>query len=368
MRRSTGRTRNIAAEARKPRSAGKNGRMETRRLGRSGLMVSVLTLGTMTFGGKDRYAKMGNLQPDQARRFIDLCLEAGMNAFDTADAYSFGVSEEVLGEALVGRRERVILATKVRGRMSEDPNDVGLTRHHIIRGCEASLKRLGTDYIDLYQLHGVDSLTPIDETLRALDDLITAGKIRSIGVSNFSAWMIAKALGVSEREHFARFTAMQMYYSLLARELEFEFIPLAEDQDLGLLVWSPLAAGFLSGKFRRGEEAPPGTRRAELGTPGTVDEEKAYRTLDVLREIADGHGVSVSQVSLNYLLAKRGVTTLIIGARTEEQLVDNLAAAQWKLAPDEVKRLDDASAPTIPYPYWHQRRFAIDRMPELSGA
>jgi aryl-alcohol dehydrogenase-like predicted oxidoreductase len=283
---------------------------------------------------------------------------------DTTDVYSQGLSEEILGEALGSKRDRVVLATKVRGRMGEGPNDVGLSRHHIVQACEASLRRLGTDWIDLYQVHGWDSLTPLEETLDALDSLVRAGKVRYIGCSNYSAWHLMKALSISERESFERFTIQQVHYSLVSRELEHELVPLALDQGVGILVWSPLSGGFLSGKFRRGESAPEETRRAALGTPGAFDEEQGFRILDVVHEIVEDRGVSVAQVALNWLRAKPGVTSVIVGARTDAQLRDNLAAASWELSPDEMRRLDAVSERPLPYPYWHQRQFAADRMPE----
>ena len=336
--------------------------MEMRRLGASGLQVSALGFGTMTFGGAEGNP-VGTTQVDEARRQIDLCLEAGVNLFDSADVYSQGNSEIVLGQALKGRRDDVILATKVHGRMGPGPNDIGQSRHHIMRGCEDSLKRLGTDYIDLYQVHGFDALTPLEETLRALDDLVRAGKVRYIGCSNYSAWHLMKALSISEREHLERYVSQQVYYSLVARELENELVPLALDQGIGSLIWSPLSGGFLSGKFRRGQAGPEDARRPQRGDPGTIDEEQGYDILDVLEEIAQAHNASIAQAALNWLLQKPGVTSVLIGARREEQLVDNLKAASWKMTLDEVKRLDEISAKPPIYPYWHQRRNNV-RMPQ----
>ncbi|MGE3272084.1 MAG: aldo/keto reductase [Chloroflexota bacterium] len=330
--------------------------MEMRRLGSSGLQVSALGFGTMTFGGVDNFRMVGTTQVDEARKLIDICLEAGINLFDSADVYSQGASEEILGQALEGRRDDVILATKVHGRMGPGPNDIGQSRHHIIRGCEASLKRLRTDYIDLYQVHGFDALTPLEETLRALDDLVRAGKVRYIGCSNYSAWHLMKALGISEREGLEKYVSQQVYYSLVARELEYELVPLALDQGIGGLIWSPLAGGFLTGKYRRGQAGPQDTRRPQRGDPGTIDEEKGYAIVDVLEEIAQAHNATIAQAALNWLLRKPGVTSVLIGARREEQLVDNLKAASWKMTPDELKRLDEVSAVPPIYPYWHQRR------------
>ena len=342
--------------------------MDLRFLGRSGLQVSVLSFGTMTFGGAGRFEAMGSTGVEDARRQLDLCLDAGVNLVDTADVYSQGLSEEILGEALGSKRDRVVLATKVRGRMGDGPNDVGLSRHHIVRACEASLRRLGTDWIDLYQVHGWDSLTPLEETLDALDSLVRAGKVRYVGCSNYSAWHLMKALAISERDRLERFVVQQVHYSLVSRELEHELVPLALDQGVGVLVWSPLSGGFLSGKFRRGQSAPEETRRAALGTPGSFDEEQGFRILDVVHEIAEARAVSVAQVGLNWLRARPGVTSIIVGARTDEQLRDNLAAASWELSEDEVRRLDEVSERPLPYPYWHQRQFAADRMPEWGEA
>ncbi len=330
--------------------------MEMRRLGASGLQVSALGFGTMTFGGVDNFSAVGTTQVDEARRLLDVCLEAGVNLFDTADVYSQGASEEILGQALQGRRDDVILATKVHGRMGPGPNDIGQSRHHIIRGCEASLKRLGTDYIDLYQVHGFDGLTPMEEMLRALDDLVRAGKVRYIGCSNYSGWHLMKALGISERDGLERFVSQQVYYSLVARELEYELVPLALDQGIGGLIWSPLAGGFLSGKYRRGQDGPQDTRRPQRGDPGTINEEQGFDVVNVLDEIAQAHEATIAQAALNWLLRKPGVTSVLVGARREEQLLDNLKAATWTMTADEVRRLDEGSATPPIYPYWHQRR------------
>jgi aryl-alcohol dehydrogenase-like predicted oxidoreductase len=339
--------------------------MEMRRLGSSGLQVSALGFGAMTFGGVGPNP-VGTTQVDEARRQIDLCLEAGVNLFDTADGYSQGASEEILGQALQGRRDDVILATKVHSRMGPGPNDLGQSRHHLIRGCEDSLKRLGTDYIDLYQVHGFDALTPLEETLRALDDLVRAGKVRYIGCSNYSAWHLMKALAISEREHLERYVSQQVYYSLVARELENELVPLALDQGIGSLIWSPLSGGFLSGKFRRGQAGPEDTRRVQRGDPGTIDEERGFAIVDVLDEVAQAHNASIAQAALNWLLQKPGVTSVLIGARREEQLVDNLKAASWTMTPDERQRLDEVSDTPPIYPYFHQRN--NPRLPRLAAS
>jgi aryl-alcohol dehydrogenase-like predicted oxidoreductase len=340
--------------------------METRLLGETGLEVSVLSFGTMTFGGQGRFGHMGSAGVQEATEAVDLCLDAGINLFDSADVYSGGMSEEILGKALGSRRDSVLVATKLHGRMGEGPNDLGQSRHHIVRACEASLRRLGTDYIDLYQIHGVDELTPWEESLRALDDLVRAGKVRYIGCSNLSAWHLMQALATSDRRNLERFASLQAYYSLVARELEHELVPLCIDQGVGILVWSPLAAGFLSGKYRRGQEQVEGTRIAALGTPGTIDTEQGFDVVDALDDIAKQRGASVAQVALNWLLRKRGVTSVIIGARNRDQLVDNLAAANWELTADEVRRLDQVSERPLPYPYWHQRKFNLERLrPDL---
>ncbi|HEU5483959.1 MAG TPA: aldo/keto reductase [Microlunatus sp.] len=329
--------------------------MEYRQLGRSGLRVSTVTLGTMGFGGTGWASPVGQLGVEDARRQIDLCLEAGVNLIDTADIYSNGLSEEILGKALGSDRDGVLLATKVRGAMGEGPNDDGLSRHHVIRGVEDSLRRLGTDHIDLYQVHEWDGLTPQEETLAALDALVQSGKVRYIGSSNYTARQLMKALWISDLHGWQSYVSQQIYYSLQARDAENELIPIAIDEGLGVLVWSPLAGGLLSGKYRRGEDAPEGSRRFQGWTePPVHDEERLYDTVDVLVEIGEGHGVSAAQVALAYTLAKPAVTSVIIGARSEDQLRDNLAAASLRLSTEEVDRLDSVSQVPLLYPYWHQ--------------
>ena len=329
--------------------------MEYRQLGRSGLRVSTVSLGTMGFGGTGWASPVGHLDVKAARQQIDICLDAGVNLIDTADIYSNGLSERILGEALGVDRAEVLIATKVRGAMGTGPNDDGLSRHHIMRGVEASLRRLGTDYIDLYQVHEWDGLTPLEETLSALDALVQSGKVRYIGSSNYTARQLMKALWISDRRGYEPFVSEQIYYSLQARDAENELVPIAIEEGLGILVWSPLAGGLLSGKYRRGQDAPEGTRRFEGWTePPVNDEDRLYNTIDALVEIADGHGVSAAQVALAYTLAKPAVTSVIVGARTEEQLRDNLAAAQLTLSQDELDRLDTASGVPLLYPYWHQ--------------
>ena len=337
--------------------------METRLLGRTGLRVSTISFGALTFGGESGYESMGSTDVAEAREQLAMCVDAGVNLIDTANAYSGGRSEEILGQAMAGgHRDQLLVATKCHFRMGEGPNDVGQSRHHIVEACEASLRRLGTDRIDLYQVHGFDALTDLEQTLQALDDLVRAGKVRYLGCSNYSAWHLMKALDVSAHRGIERYASLQAYYSLIARELEWELVPLCLDQGVGILVWSPLAGGFLTGKFRRGSEAESGTRWGGGWTPGHVDLDHGHEIVDLCREIALERDVSVAQVSLNYLLRKPGITSLIVGARTREQLADNLAAASWELSAEEVARLDAVSERPLPYPYWHQRQFN-ERLP-----
>ena len=316
----------------------------------------------MTIGGSGVFASVGGVDLDGARRQIDLALDAGVNLIDTADVYSAGVSEEIVGQALVGRRDRVLLATKARMPMGEGPNDAGLSRHHLIEACEASLRRLRTDHIDLYQVHEWDGQTPLEETLDTLDTLVRAGKVRYVGCSNYAAWQLVKALGISDRLHLQRFVSQQIYYSLQAREAEYELVPACLDQGVGILVWSPLAGGLLSGKYRRDAQPEQGRHLTDWDEPPVRDEEQLHDIVDLLVEIGEGHGVSAAQVALAYMLGKPGVTSLVIGARTEEQLVDNLAAADLELSAEERARLDEVSAPPLLYPYWHQAKTASDRL------
>ena len=337
--------------------------MEYRTLGSSGLRVSALTLGTMTFGGQGGFAAVGSTGVAEARRQVDQCLDAGVNLIDTADVYSGGVSEEIVGEVLQGRRDDFLVATKVRMPMGPGPNDAGLSRHHIIAGCEASLRRLRTDHIDLYQVHEWDGQTPLEETLEALRLLVTSGKVRYVGASNYTGWQLMKALGTADRTGLPRFVSEQIYYSLQARDAEYELIPAAVDQGLGVLVWSPLAGGLLSGKYRRGVQPPAGSRQlTDWNEPPVYDRERLYDTVEVLVRIGENRGVSAAQVALAYLLGKPAVTSLVIGARTSEQLTDNLAAADLTLTDDERAELDAASAPPLLYPYWHQAKTASDRL------
>jgi aryl-alcohol dehydrogenase-like predicted oxidoreductase len=337
--------------------------MEYRQLGRSGLRVSTLTLGTMGFGGTGWAQAVGQLDVDAARAQITMARDAGVNLIDTADVYSSGLSEEIVGKALGGDRDDVLLATKVRMPMGDGPNDAGLSRHHIVRGAEASLRRLGTDWIDLYQVHEWDGQTPLEETLAALDSLVQSGKVRYVGASNYTGWQLMKALGVADRLGLTRFVSQQIYYSLQARDAENELVPVSIDQGLGILVWSPIAGGLLSGKYRRGQQAPAGSRHlGDWDEPPVHDEDKLYDTIEVLVGIGEAHGVSAARVALAYLLAKPAVTSLIVGARTEEQLADNLAAADLTLTDDEIARLDEVSAQPLRYPHWHQAKTSADRL------
>jgi aryl-alcohol dehydrogenase-like predicted oxidoreductase len=337
--------------------------MEYRQLGSSGLRVSVLSLGTMTFGGRGKFAKVGATDVGAATRQIDTVLDAGINLIDTADVYSDGLSEEILGEAIAGRRDRVLIATKARFPMGTGANDAGLSRHHLIGACEASLRRMKIDHIDLYQVHSWDGQTPLEETARALDELVSSGKVRYIGASNHSGWHLLKALGVQRALGVHPYVSEQIYYSLQERSAEYELIPAAIDQGLGVLVWSPLAGGLLSGKYRRNRPAPDGARQlTDWGEPPVYDQERLHDTVEVLVEIAAAHQASPSQVALAWLLGRPAVSTVIIGARTDEQLADNLGAAQLQLSAQERRRLDVVSAPPMIYPYWHQRATASDRL------
>ncbi|WFU03790.1 aldo/keto reductase [Rhizobium sp. CB3171] len=315
--------------------------MEYRLLGRSGLKVSSITMGTMTFGGVGWAKTVGDLGVSEAKRLVDMCLDAGVNLIDTADVYSQGASEEILGEIIGGPRKNGVL----------------------IQACEASLKRMKTDVIDLYQLHEWDGQTPLEETMEALDTLIRQGKVRYIGCSNFSGWHIMKALGVSERDKRERFVSQQIHYTLEARDAEYELLPVSIDQGLGVLVWSPIAGGLLSGKHRRNQATPEGTRQfAGWTEPPIRDENRLWNIVDTLVEIADGRGVSAAQVALAWLIGRKGVTSVIIGGRTDAQFKDNLASAELKLTEEERKRLDDVSLLPLLYPYWHQRNTATDRL------
>ncbi len=336
--------------------------MDYRLLGGSGFKVPVLSLGTGTFGGGSEFFKAwGASGVAEATRLVDICLEAGLTMFDSADIYSGGLAEEILGQALKGRRDKAIISTKGTFRNGDGPNDVGSSRFHIINAVHANLKRLGTDWIDLYQLHGFDALTPVEEVLGTLDDLVRAGKIRYIGCSNFSGWHVMKSLAVSEKYGLARYVAHQAYYSLIGREYEWELMPLALDQKVGAIVWSPLGWGRLTGKIRRGQPLPPTSRLQskkviEIGPQ--VADDYLYRVVDALDEVARQTGKTVPQIALNWLLQRPSVANVIVGARNEEQLRQNLGALGWKLATEQIAFLDAASATPLTYPYWHQRGFA----------
>lgn len=352
--------------------------MEYRQLGRSGLRVSSLTLGTMTFGGVGKFRDVGQTDLEGARRQIDMALEAGVNLIDTANVYSDGAAEEILGRALEGRRDDVLIATKARFPMGPGPNEAGLSRLHLIEACEASLRRLRTDHVELYQVHQWDGQTPLEETLAALQHLVQSGKARYVGCSNFAGWQVMKALGIADRTGLPRFVSQQVYLSLQERSAEYEIVPSAIDQGLGLLIWSPLAGGLLSGKYRRGEPAPEGSRHAsEWDEPPVYDEDRLYDTVEVLVEIASSYGVSPARVALAWLRGRPGITTVIVGARSDEQLADNLAAAELELSDEDSARLEEISRPPLLYPFWHQRNTAADRLsvadlsliaPQLDGS
>jgi aryl-alcohol dehydrogenase-like predicted oxidoreductase len=334
--------------------------MEYRRLGSSGLTVPLLSFGAATFGGASEFFRAwGSTDVTAARRMIDLCLDAGVTLFDTADVYSDGVSEQVLGEALKGRRDRVLISTKATFRFSDTPNDVGSSRFHLLKSCDEALKRLQTDHIDIFQLHGFDAMTPPEEVLSTLDQLVRAGKIRYVGVSNFSGWHLMKSLAVADRYGYPRYVANQTYYSLLGRDYEWELMPLGLDQGVSALIWSPLGWGRLTGKIRRGQPLPETSRlhqTADKGPP--IDDERLFRIVDVLDEIAKETGKSIPQIALNWLFQRPTVSSVIIGARDEKQLKDNLGAIGWNLTPEQIAKLDAASETTKPYPYWHQSGFS----------
>jgi aryl-alcohol dehydrogenase-like predicted oxidoreductase len=340
--------------------------MEFRQLGGSGFKVPVLSLGTGTFGGGNEFFKAwGASDVAEATRLIDVCLDAGLNMFDSADIYSNGLAEEILGQAVKGRRDRVIISTKGTFGTGPGPNDVGSSRYHLIKAVEGSLRRLSTDFLDLYQLHGFDAMTPVEEVLGTLDDLVRAGKIRYIGCSNFSGWHLMKSLAVSERYGLARHVAHQVYYSLIGRDYEWELMPIALDQKVGAIVWSPLGWGRLTGKIRRGQPLPKTSRLqskavVDIGPP--VVDEHVYRVVDAIDEVAKDTGKTVPQIALNWLLQRPSVANVIIGARNEDQLRQNLGAVGWNLTAAQVAKLDTASATTLAYPYWHQRGF-VERNP-----
>ena len=330
--------------------------MEFRQLGRSGLRVPVLAFGTATFGGgNDFYRAWGSTDVAEAKRLVDLCLDAGVSFFDTANSYSTGMAEEILGAAIAGRRQDIILASKATFPMGPGPNDAGSSRHFLRRACEDSLRRLRTDHIDVYYMHGFDENTPVEETLKALDALVTSGKVTYVACSNFSGWQLMKSLAISDRYGWAPYVAHQAYYSLVAREYEWELMPLAIDQGVGTVAWSPLAGGALAGKVRRGQPIPDGSRVSQLGLERAGDVERLFDIVAVLEEIARETGKTVPQVALNWVLHRPTVASVVIGARSEIQLRENLAAADWRLDSAHVARLDAVNNRRPIYPYWHQR-------------
>ena len=338
--------------------------MEFRRLGNSGFKVPLLSFGTGTFGGGNEFFNAwGASGVAEATRLVDICLEAGVNMFDTADVYSDGKSEEVLGKAIAGRRPQTIVATKASFRNGLGANDVGNSRHHILEACDASLRRLGTDYIDIYQMHGFDALSPVEETLRALETLVQNGKVRYIGCSNFSGWHLMKSLAASDRYGWSRYVAHQAYYSLAGRDFEWELMPLGHDQGVGTLVWSPLGWGRLTGKIRRNQPPPAVSRLPQTAASGPqIADDYLYRIVDALDEVARETGKLVPQIALNWLATRPTIASIIVGARNEEQLRQNLGAVGWSLTPEQIARLDAASALPMPYPYWHQQQ-VLDRIP-----
>jgi aryl-alcohol dehydrogenase-like predicted oxidoreductase len=343
--------------------------MDFRKLGGSGLKVPALSLGTGTFGGSNEFFKAwGSTAVDEATRLVDICLEAGLNMFDTADVYSNGAAEEILGKAIRGRREEVLISTKATFRTGTGANDIGSSRQHLLQAVEASLRRLGTEYIDLYQMHGFDALTTVEETLTTLDDLVRSGKVRYIGCSNFSGWHLMKSLAAAERHGLTRYAAHQAYYSLVGRDYEWELMPLALDQGVGTVVWSPLGWGRLTGKIRRGQPLPETSRlqsrrQVEAGPP--VSDDCLFGVVEAIDEVARETGKTVPQIALNWLLQRPSVASVIIGARTEEQLRQNLGAVGWGLTPEQVAKLDAASAVVPAYPYWHQRGFGERNPPPV---
>ena len=338
-------------------------------LGNTGLLVSELCLGTMTFGGKGYWTAIGQVGQEHVDQLVKRSVDAGINFIDTANVYSEGLSEEMTGQAIRNlglKRDELVIATKVRGQMGAGPNQTGLSRGHIFYQVEESLRRLNTDYIDLYQIHGFDSFVPIEETLRALDDIVRSGKVRYIGCSNLAAWHIMKALAYSEHHGLAKFVSLQAYYTIAGRDLERELVPLLLDQQVGLMVWSPLAGGLLSGKYQRNEEGPEGSRRVAFDFP-PVDNDRAFDVLDVMHPMAEKKGVSVARLALAWLLHQPAVTTVIIGAKKMEQLEDNLAAVEVKLTEDELQQLDEVSQLPAEYPQWMFERQGRDRRKQLEN-
>jgi aryl-alcohol dehydrogenase-like predicted oxidoreductase len=332
--------------------------MEYRQLGHSGLKIPVFSFGTATFGGTTEFFKTwGSTDVKEASRMVDICLAAGVNFFDTADMYSDGAAETILGKALKGKRDKALISTKATFPMSDTPNEFGSSRHHLIRACENSLRRLGADYIDVYFMHGFDAITPVEETLHALENLIQSGKIRYIGCSNFSGWHLMKSLAISEKRGWSRYVVYQGYYSLISREYEWELMPLGIDQGVGLMVWSPLGLGRLTGKIRRGQPIPPGRVQAGGAIGPEIADEYLFKVVDALDKIALETNKTITQVALNWLLQRPNVCNIVIGARNEEQLSQNLGAIGWNLSSKHIAVLDAASKQPLTYPYWHQARF-----------
>jgi aryl-alcohol dehydrogenase-like predicted oxidoreductase len=336
--------------------------MQYRTLGRSGLKVSAMAMGTFTFGGVGPFARVGTQGVAEARVLVDLCIDHGVNLFDCANMYSGGLAEEILGEVLQGRRDEVLITSKARMRTGPGPNDEGTSRWHLIRECERSLRRLRTDHIDIWYMHEWDGTTPVDETMAALDTLVTQGKLRYVGCSNYSGWQVMKSLAAADRAGSVRFVTQQIHYTLEAREAEYELLPVSVDQGLGVLVWSPLAAGLLTGKHRRGQPAPAGSRQAEGWTePPVRDIDRLWNIVDVLVDVGAAHGVSAAQVALAWTLTRPAIASLVVGGRTAAQFRDSLAAVNLALTPEDLERLNAVSRPPLIYPYWHQGQFARDR-------
>ncbi|TFL16204.1 aldo/keto reductase [Jannaschia formosa] len=343
--------------------------MEYRTLGRSGLKVSAITMGTFTFGGEGPFGMVGQHGVREAQRLVDLCIDHGVNLFDCANMYSTGTAEEILGEVLEGRHDDILVTSKARMRIGDGPNDEGVSRWHLIRECERTLKKLRTDHIDIYYMHEWDGVTPVEEKMAALETLIQQGKVRYIGCSNYSGWQVSKSLAAADAAGTTRFVTQQIHYTLEAREAEYELLPLSVDQGLGVLVWSPLAAGLLTGKHRRGKEAPEGSRQAAGWTePPIRDMERLWNIVDVLVEIGDARGVSGARIALAWLLSRPGVSSLVVGGRNEEQFKDNFGAVDIRLTEEELRKLNDVSRLPLIYPYWHQHNFALTRMSQADMA
>lgn len=335
--------------------------MKYRTLGRSGLKISAISMGTFSFGGAGDFAMVASQGVKDARRLVDVCIDGGVNVFDTSNMYSLGRSEEILGEALEGKRDEVLISSKARMRIGDGPNDEGVSRYHLVRECERSLKRLRTDHIDIYFMHEWDGLTPLEEMLSALDTLVRQGKIRYIGCSNYSGWHIMKALSVSDLNDYPRFVTQQIHYTLEAREAEYELLPISVDQGLGAMIWSPLAAGLLSGAFGRDKTPASSRQAAGWSEPPIRDYKRLWTIVDALEDIAKPRGVSAAQIALAWTLTRPGVTSLVVGGLSEQHFQDNIAAVHLELSDEELTRLNQVSRVPYIYPYWHQHNFAKDR-------